>query len=103
MTACFYNAKSVGRSEKRSEIELFVRDESIDALILSGTWLRCPSDEATCVDMAPVNYTMRSSPHFTRGRDAAFFLRDRILDNAKVTTAFFKVFFYSFFYSSPLS
>ena len=87
MTVCFYNAQSVGRSEKRSEIELLVCDESM--LMLTETWSRGQGDEAKCADMAPAAYTIRSFPRSTRGGGVAFLLRDRILDNATVNTAFY--------------
>ena len=67
MTVCFYNAQSVGRGEKRSEIELFVRDESIDVLMLTEIWLRRQGDEAKCADMALAAYTIRSFPRSTQG------------------------------------
>ena len=64
LTVCFYKAQSVGRSE----IELFVCDESIDVLMLTETWLRCLGDEAKCVDLAPTAYTMPSFLCSTRQR-----------------------------------
>ena len=88
MTVCFFNAQSVGRSEKCSEIELFERDESIDVLTPTETWLRRQGDEAECADMALATYTIRSFPRSTQGGGVALLLRDRILENATVNTAF---------------
>ncbi|KAK7465984.1 hypothetical protein BaRGS_00037471 [Batillaria attramentaria] len=90
LTVCHFNAQSVAgnQSEKRSEIELFVRDESVDVLLLTETWLKCQGDEAKCVDMTPPGYTLRSFPRATRGGGVAFLLRNTILDNAVITTTF---------------
>ncbi|KAK7504048.1 hypothetical protein BaRGS_00004780 [Batillaria attramentaria] len=90
LTVCHFNAQSVAgnRSAKRGEIELFVRDESVDILLLTETWLCCQGDEAKCVDMTPPGYTLRSFPRATRGGGVAFLLRNTVLDNAVITTTF---------------
>ena len=90
LTVCSFNAQSVAgnRNDKRSEIELFVRDESVDVLLLTETWLHCQSDEAKCVDMTPPGHTLRSFPRATHGGGVAFLLCNAIMDNAAITTTF---------------
>ena len=41
---CCFNAKSVGTSEKRTNIEHFVVDEQVDILFITETWLRCQGE-----------------------------------------------------------
>ena len=76
------------RNDKRSEMELFVRDESVDVLLLTETRLRGQGDEAKGVDLTPPGHTLRSFPRATRGGGVAFLLRNSIMDNAAITTTF---------------
>ena len=47
------NAQSVGPKEKRTEIVELVKDECVDILFLTETWMKSHGDESKCVDLTP--------------------------------------------------
>ena len=69
-TICVFSAQSVGPREKRTEIVNFVRDEDVDMMFLTETWMKTQGDEAECVDLSPPGYTFKSFPRATRGGDS---------------------------------
>ncbi|KAL8618207.1 hypothetical protein ACOMHN_000107 [Nucella lapillus] len=90
MTVCCFNAESISRKRnKRVEIENVIRDESIDIMFITETWLKPQGDEAACVDVTPGGYSMRSFPRQARrGGWIAFITRKSLFEHATVTTKF---------------
>ncbi|KAL8604097.1 hypothetical protein ACOMHN_047309 [Nucella lapillus] len=90
MTVCCFNAQSISRKRnKRVEIENVIRDESIDIMFITETWLKPQGDEAACVDVTPGEYSMRSFPRQARrGGGIAFITRNSLFEHATVTTEF---------------
>ena len=41
---CFFKARSIGTSRRRSDISTFIQDNNIDIMLLMETWL-CPADD----------------------------------------------------------
>ncbi|KAL8559702.1 hypothetical protein ACOMHN_002235 [Nucella lapillus] len=87
MTVCCFNAQSISRKRnKRVEIENVIRDESIDIMFITETWLKPQGDEAACVDVTPGGYSMRSFPRQARrGGGIAFITRNSLFEHATVT------------------
>ncbi|KAL8596034.1 hypothetical protein ACOMHN_021074 [Nucella lapillus] len=90
MTVCCFNAQSIScKRNKRVEIENVIRDESIDIMFITETWLKPQGDEAACVDVTPGGYSMRSFPRQARrGGGIAFITRNSLFEHATVTTEF---------------
>ncbi|KAL8611832.1 hypothetical protein ACOMHN_041294 [Nucella lapillus] len=90
MTVSCFNAQSISRKRnKRVEIENVIRDESIDIMFITETWLKPQGDEAACVDLTPGGYSMRSFPRQARrGGGIAFITRNSLFEHATVTTEF---------------
>ena len=49
---------SISTKKNGTDIKHFVVDEQIDILFITETWLRCQGDEAKCVDMMSLGYSM---------------------------------------------
>ena len=64
-----YNCQSVGAKcrLKRTKIVEFIKDECVDVMFLTETWLRSTGDDAKCADLTPPGYDIRSFPRATRG------------------------------------
>ena len=73
---CVFSAQSVGPRGKRTEIVEFTRDECIDVIFLTETWIRSHGVEAKCADLKPPGYSLRSVPRATCGAGLAVILRD---------------------------
>ena len=59
---CF-NAQSVQRScDKRTEISNFTRDQQMDILFITETWLKPHGDEGRLHDLTPAGYIAKSLP-----------------------------------------
>ena len=68
-----FNAKSVKGNDmacKRSEISTFIRDNGVDLLFVTETWLSAQGDEAKTVELAPM---MWNHSHVNRDLVAVFF------------------------------
>ena len=76
LTVSVFSAQSVGPKEKRAEIVEFVKDECVDILFLTETWMKTHGDESKCVDLTPPGYKLRSFPRATRGGGLAVIYRD---------------------------
>ena len=62
-----FNARSIGTSVKRSEINNFILDHQIDVFFIVETWLKSVGDEAMIADLTPSGYATRSFPRANRG------------------------------------
>ena len=54
----------------------FVKDEGVDILFLTETWMKTHGDESKCVDLTPPGYKLRSFPRATREGGLAAIYRD---------------------------
>ncbi|XP_076441126.1 uncharacterized protein LOC143280376 [Babylonia areolata] len=66
MTVGLFNTQSVGSKSKRTQIVDFIKDENMDILFLTETWLKTSGDESKCADLVPPGYKLRSFPRATR-------------------------------------
>ena len=73
-----HNCQPVGSKSKRTKIVKFVKDECIDVLFLTETWLRSTGDDAKCADLTPPGYDMKSFPRPTRGGGLAVLYRSHL-------------------------
>ena len=55
-----FNARSIGTSIKRSEINNFILDHQIDVFFIIETWLKGDDVEAKIADLTPSGYATRS-------------------------------------------
>eukprot|EP00745_Piridium_sociabile_P027300 TRINITY_DN439_c0_g1_i27.p1 TRINITY_DN439_c0_g1~~TRINITY_DN439_c0_g1_i27.p1 ORF type:complete len:1128 (+),score=135.82 TRINITY_DN439_c0_g1_i27:139-3522(+) len=83
-----FNARSVGSTDKRSEISEFIVDNNLDFLFLTETWLRPSGDEAKCKDLAPPGFTVCSFPRTSRGGGIAIIYTDVFSPNISCTSVF---------------
>ena len=60
-----FNAQSVAPKEKSAEIVKFVRDEYVDILFLTETWMKTQGDEGKCVDLTSPGYKLVFSSCYT--------------------------------------
>ncbi|XP_076449509.1 uncharacterized protein LOC143285944 [Babylonia areolata] len=86
MTVGLFNTQSVGSKSKRTQIVDFIKDENMDVLFLTETWLKTSGDESKCADLVPPGYKLRSFPRATRGGGLAVLYRDHL--PVTVTSAF---------------
>ena len=84
---CF-NARSIGPSEKRSEINHFIFDNQIDVFFLVETWLKDLGDEPKIADVTPIGYAARSFPRLNRGGDHAIIAISHILQHIAFKSSF---------------
>ena len=73
-----FNARSVGLDTKRVEIAEFTRDNDLDILVLTETWLKECGDEAKCADLTPAGYSIRSAPRPSHGGGIAVIFRSSL-------------------------
>ena len=62
-----FNARSIGPSVKRYEINNYILDHRIDVFFIVETWLKGVGDEANIADLTPSGYATRSFPWANRG------------------------------------
>ena len=74
-----FNARSIGTSVKRSEINNFILDYHIDVFFIVETWLKGVDDEAKIADLTPSGYATRSFPRANRGGGLAIIARSHII------------------------
>ena len=84
---CF-NARSIGPSEKRSEINNFIFDNRIDVFFLVETWLKDVGDEPKIAYVTPIGYAARSFPMLNRGGGLAIIARSHILQHIAFKSSF---------------
>ena len=84
---CF-NARSIGPSEKRSEINHFIFNNRIDVFFLVETWLKNSGDEPKISDVTPIGYAARSFPRLNRGGGLAIIARSHILQHIAFKSSF---------------
>jgi len=84
---CF-NARSIGPSKKRSEINHFIFDNGIDVFFLVKTWLKDSGDEPKIADVTPIGYAARSFPRLNRGGGLAIIARSHILQHIAFKSSF---------------
>ena len=53
---------------KRCEISTFIKDNGIDLLLVTETWLSAQGDEAKTVKLAPSGFDVKSFPRQSRSR-----------------------------------
>ena len=58
LLVCLFNARSVGTSRSRSDIYTFIKDNNVDIMLLTETWLRPADDEAKIADLARPGYSV---------------------------------------------
>ena len=75
-----FNARSIGISVRRSEINNFILDHQIDVFFIVETWLKSVGDEAKMADLTP-GYATKSFPRANRGGGLAIIARSHILQN----------------------
>ena len=88
LTVSVFNAQSVGPKEKHTEIVEFMKDECVDILFLTETWMKTHGDESKCVDLTPPGYKLRSFPRATRGGGLAVIYRDHFPVTVSTTFPF---------------
>jgi endonuclease/exonuclease/phosphatase (EEP) superfamily protein YafD len=57
------------------EIAEFIRDNDLDVLLLTETWLKESGDEAKCAELTPAGYSIRSAPRPSLGGGIAVIFR----------------------------
>ena len=63
------NAQSVKGNDmacKRCEILTFVKDNGVDLIFMTNTWLSAQGDEAKTVELAPSGFDVKSFPRQSR-------------------------------------
>ena len=93
LLVCFFNARSVGTSRRRSDISTFIQDNDSDIMLLTETWLRPAGDEAKIADLALPEYSVLSFPRSAGGSGAkgggiAFVIRDSLKPHVATTLSF---------------
>ena len=83
-----FNARSIGTSVKRSEINNFILDHQIDVFIIVETWLKGVGGEANIAYLTPSGYAMRSFPQANRGGGLAIIAQSHILQNIAFKSSF---------------
>ena len=83
-----FDARSVEKPEKRTEISSFISDNDIDILFLNESWLRPHGDEAKCADLTPSGCSIRSFPRPSRGGGVAVIYRDSLSPHLTTSTRF---------------
>ena len=66
-----FNAQSVKGNDmacKRCEISTFVKDNGVDLIFVTETWLSAQGDEAKTADLAPSGFDVKSFPLQSRSR-----------------------------------
>ena len=66
-----FNAQSVKDNDmacKRCEISTFIKDNGVDLLFVTETWLSAQGDEAKTVELAPSGFYVKSFPRQSRSR-----------------------------------
>ena len=76
-----FNARSIGTSVKRDEVNNFILDHQIDVFFIVKTWLKGVGDEAKIADLTPSGYATRSFPRANRGGGLAIIARSHVLQN----------------------
>ena len=66
----------------------FVKDEGVDIMFLTETWMKTHGDESKCVDLTPPGYKLRSFPRATRGGGLAVICRDHFPLSVNTTFPF---------------
>ena len=66
----------------------FVKDEGVDIMFLTETWMKTHGDESKCVDLTPPGYKLRSFPRATRGGGLAVIYRDHFPLSVSTTFPF---------------
>ena len=62
LLVCLFNARSIGTSRRKSDISTFTRDNNIDIMLLTETWLHPAGDKAKIADLASPGYSVLSFP-----------------------------------------
>ena len=83
-----FNARSIGTSVKRSDINNFIFDHQIDVFFVVETWLKGTGDEAKIADLTPSGYATRSFPRASRGGGLAIIARSHVLQNMAFRSSF---------------
>ena len=73
-----FNAHSVQRRHRRSEIIEFIRDENIDILFITETWLKQHGDENKLKHLTPSGYKIKSVPRGSLGGGILAIFREHI-------------------------
>ena len=73
--------RSIGLSEKRSEINHFIFDNRIDVFFFVETWLKDLGDKPKIADVTPIGYADRSFPRLNRSGGLAIIARSHILQH----------------------
>ena len=66
-----FNAQSVKGNDmacRRCEISTFIKDNGVDLLLVTETWLSTQGDEAKTVELAPSGFDVKSFPRQSRSR-----------------------------------
>ena len=61
-TICVFNAQSVEPREKRTEFVESIRDEDVDMMFLTETWMKTLGNEAKCAELSPPGYMFKTFP-----------------------------------------
>ena len=87
---CSFNAQSLGSTqhEKRLAVSEFLKDWSIDVMMLQETWFTERGCEAMIADLVPSGYTAKSFPRSSRGGGVAMIFKDTLLDHIGITNDF---------------
>lgn len=86
LSVCVFNAQSVGKKSKRIDIVEFIRDENVDIMFLTETWLKTHGDESKHADLTPAGYCLKSLPRATRAGGVAVLVREHF--PVVITTSF---------------
>ena len=87
---CSFNAQSLGstQQEKRIAVSEFLKDWSIDVMMLQETWFTEKGCEAMIADLAPSGYTVKSFPRSSRGGGVAMIFKNSLSDHIGISNDF---------------
>ena len=81
-----FNAHSISSRERRIQIKEFIKDEHIDLLFITETWLKQAGDESKRADLCPNGYKLKSLPRETRAGGIAVIYKEQL--NVSFTSDF---------------
>ena len=73
-----FNAHSIGSKQRRIQIVEFIKDEKIDLLFITETWLKQEGDESKQADLCPPGYKLKSVPRCTRAGGIAVIYKEQL-------------------------
>ena len=82
------NARSIGTSVKRSDINNFILDHQIDSFFIVETWLKGVGDEAKIADLTPSGCATKCFPRASRSGGLAIIARSHVLQNIAFKSSF---------------